>query len=260
MPVEDRLRQGLEANATSFTPRGETRLEQVHRRRRRHTAAVAASLALTAAVLAAVVVQVVPGWSGSTPPTADDCSPVRGRTAPEEDPMDKRTIAAAVTVAALASACDPVGGTSRNPTGDTSPGSASSTGGPRLPERGGWVREVTAKRGRALGVPARTVRRLAGEDGVLPLGFKLEMGNFTIWTNDDDGEATAWDYGSYSYRSGHRLEFTTISNTCPSCTTTLTWRTIDGDVVFDPVDRTRSAALARWLWQGRWDYQAPGAG
>ena len=256
MPVEDRLRQGLEANATSFSPRGESRLAQVHRRRRRHNGAVAASLGVAATLLAAVVVQVVPGWSpGSTPPAADDCSPLRGQPAPEEDSMDKRTIAAAATVAALASACNPAGGTSRNPTGDTSPGSSSATSRDRLPERGGWLRDVTAKQGRALGVPARTVRRLAGEDGVLPLGFKLQQGSFTIWTNDDAGEATAWDFGTYSYASGHRLVFTTISDRCPSCRTTLDWRTVDDDVVFDQVDRTRAGSLARWLWQGRWDYQ-----
>jgi hypothetical protein len=187
MPVEDRLRQGLEANATSFSPRGESRLAQVHRRRRRHNGVVAASLGVAATLIAAVAVQVVPGWSpGSTPPAADDCSPVRGHSAPEEDSMDKRTIAAAATVAAaLASACDPAGGTTRNPAGDPEKRSSSSAV-PTLPERGGWVREVTAKRGRALGVPARTVRRLVGDDGVLALGFKLQQGTFTIWTNDDD--------------------------------------------------------------------------
>ena len=42
---------------------------------------------------------------------------------------------------------------------------------------------------------------------------------------------------------------------CPSCRTTLAWRTVDDDVVFDQVDRTRAGSLARWLWQGRWDYQ-----
>nr|WP_300045766.1 hypothetical protein [uncultured Nocardioides sp.] len=255
MPVEDRLRQGLEANATSFSPQGESRLRQVHRQRRRHNAALAASLGVAAALLAAVAVQVAPGWSpGSTPPAADDCSPVRGHTAPKEDTMDKRTIAAAVTVAALASACDPAGGTSHNLTGDPERG-ASSTTVPTLPEHGGWVREVTAKRGRALGVPARTVRRLVGDDGVLPLGFKLHQGTFTIWTNDDDFEATAWDFGNYRFKRGHVLVLTTVSDTCPSCATSLAWHTIGNDVVFDSVDRTRYDALAEWLWQGRWQHQ-----
>jgi hypothetical protein len=258
MPVEDRLRQGLEANASSFTPRGEWRLAQVHRQRRRHNGAVAASLGVAAAVLAAVVLQVVSGWSsGSTPPAAGDCSPVRGHTAPEEDLMDKRTIAAAVTVAALASACDPAGGASRGLRGDPEQGSSSTTV-PTLPASGGWVREVTARRGRALGVPARTVRRLSGDDGLLQLGFKLQQGTFTIWTNDDDGTATAWDYGRYTFKRGHALVLTTVSDTCPSCITRISWHTIGSDAVFDSVDRTRYDALADWLWQGRWDYQAPG--
>ena len=169
--------------------------------------------------------------------------------------MDKRTIAAAATVAAIASACDPAGGTTRNPTGDPEQRSSSSAV-PTLPERGGWVREVTAKRGRALGVPARAVRRLAGDDGVLPLGFKLQQGTFTIWTNDDDGIATAWDYGSYRFRRGHGLVLTTVSDTCPGCTTTIGWHSVGDDVVMDSVDRTRYDALAEWLWQGRWDHQS----
>src|SRR6478735_7464525 len=255
MRVEDRLRQGLEANATSFSPHGESRLRQVHRRRRRHNAGLGASLVVAAALFAAVVVQVGPGWSpGSTPPAADDCSPVRGHTAPEEDSMDKRTIAAAVTFAARASACDPAGGTSHHLTGDPERGT-SSTGVPTLPARGGWVREVTAKRGLALGVPSRTVRRLAGDDGVLPLGFRFQQGTFTIWTNDDDENATAWDYGRYAFKRGHALVLTTVSDRCPGCSTSLTWHTIGSDVVFDSVDRATYDALADWLWQGRWHYQ-----
>src|SRR5690349_6864861 len=118
MPVEDRLRQGLEDNATSFSPQGEWRLEQVHRRRRRRTAAVATSVGALAVLLGAGLVQVVPWAPGSTPPSADDCSPVRGRTAPEEDTMDKRTIISAATVAVLASACDAAGGTTDEPRTD----------------------------------------------------------------------------------------------------------------------------------------------
>ena len=135
--------------------------------------------------------------------------------------------------------------------------SSSSSAVPTLPDRGGWEREVTAKRGRALGVPARTVRRLVGDDGVLPLGFKLQQGTFTIWTNDDDWNASAWDTGNYRFKRGHVLVLTTVSDTCPSCTTAISWHTVGDDVVMDSVDRTRYDALAKWLWQGRWNYGSP---
>jgi hypothetical protein len=202
MPVEDRIRQGLEANATSYAPQGEVRLEQVHRRRRRHNGAVAASLGLVAAVLATVVLQVVPGWSGSTPPTAD---------APRWSSTDPVERVAAVPV-------------------------------------GGWFREVTAKKGLALGISRRRVERLTGDDGVLQLGLKMEQRVFTIYTND------AWDTGTYASASGHRLVLTSMSSSCPGCVTTLTWRQLGRDVVFPSVTRDRAGLLARWFYEGRWNY------
>lgn len=54
MPVDDRLRRGLDANARAFVPEGEERLLQVHRRRRTRTRVLAATAAATVAALAAV--------------------------------------------------------------------------------------------------------------------------------------------------------------------------------------------------------------
>jgi hypothetical protein len=61
MHVEDRLRRGLDANATSFVPEGEWRLVEVHRRRRQRAVTV-----LVAACAAAVVLAVVLLGSGGT--------------------------------------------------------------------------------------------------------------------------------------------------------------------------------------------------
>ena len=61
MPVEDRLRRGLEANARAFVPEGEKRLADVRRRHRARTGALAAAVA--AAVVAVVVVAVVAAGS-----------------------------------------------------------------------------------------------------------------------------------------------------------------------------------------------------
>jgi hypothetical protein len=52
MRVEDRLRRGLEANATAFVPEGEWRLAEVHRRRRQRTVTVLVAACAAAAVLA----------------------------------------------------------------------------------------------------------------------------------------------------------------------------------------------------------------
>ena len=206
MLVEDRLRQGLEANATSFTSSGEWRLAQVHRRRRRRTTGVVASaVATSAAIAAGVVVQL-----GGTAAPAQDAPP-------------------AGTVERPASSSDAA-------------------------PAGGWLREVTAKRGLELGVPRRTVQRLVGADGRMQLGLKLQQQTFTLWTNDDKGRATAWDAGSDRFKSGHRFVLSSILDTCPRCTTTLTWRQVGNDVVFSSVQRTRSALLARWFYEGRWDF------
>lgn len=216
MLVEDRLRQGLEANATSFAPATEWRLAQVRRRqRRRRTTTVVASVGTAAAaVVAAAVLQ-------------------------------------------LAGASLPVPGPDRGPAGpgQVQPSSGTPTA---IPEAGGFVHEVTEKQGLALGVPRRTVERLAGKDGVLPLGFKLQQRTFTIWTNDDRYSPTAHDYGTYEFRPGGRLVLTSVSDRCPGCTTTLSWRWAGRDVVISSVDRDTGGALARWLWKGRWYYQAPG--
>lgn len=216
MLVEDRLRQGLEANATSFTPSGEGRLETLHRRRRRRTVNTAASLGAAAAALVAGVVVQLGGLS------------FPGQS-PDQDPARPGVI-------------EPSG----RPTA--------------LPELGGFVHEVTRKQGLALGVPRHTVDELAGKDGVLLLGIQFRHGNFTIWTNDDRYKSTAWDFGSYEFTSARHLVLTTISDKCPSCTTTLTWRwagRTGQDVVFSSVDRDTDGDLARWFWEGRWTYQAP---
>ena len=169
--------------------------------------------------------------------------------------MDKRTIIAAAAVAAFASACDPAGGAGGGPAGDSTPDGSSAPGSSvaRLPEAG-WLRDVTAAEGKALGLPPRTVSRLVGDDGVLPLGFKLQQGTFTIWVNDDDGNPTAHDYGSYDFEPGGRLVLTTMSDSCPGCTTTMTWQRDGDDVSFGSVERERSGTVAKFLWEGDWSY------
>jgi hypothetical protein len=215
MPVEDRIRQGLEANATSFAPSGEWRLVQVRRRRRRHTTNVVASLATTGAVMAAAAALQLGGtvpWE-TGPPAADGPGPSGSSLAQR---------AAQVPL-------------------------------------GGWLREVTAKKGVALGIPRRRVERLTGDDGVMELGLKLqEQQVFTIWTNDDDGRPTAWDTGRYEFRSGDRLVLTSMSSKCPGCVTRMTWREDGTDLVLSSVRRDTAPLVARWLWEGRWD--DPGQG
>ena len=87
--------------------------------------------------------------------------------------------------------------------------------------------------------------------------MRFQQGILTLWTNDDDGEPSAWDLGTYEFAPGRRLVLTSMSDRCPGCTTTMTWRSIDGDAVFDSVERGKSSALATWLWEGRWDYNPP---
>lgn len=227
MHVDDRIRQGLEANATSIASSSEWRLEQVHRRRRRRTTNVAVSVAASVAALAAGVVVQLGGISplGSSTPAADDCPSV----------LD-----------AGGRACDRAPGSFLSAERPTSADGAVPVG--------GWLREVTAKRGLALGISRRRVERLTGEDGVLGLGLRVDQQVFGIYVNDDDGRATLWDTGGYEFRPGHRLVLTSMSNKCPGCITTLTWRQLGEDVAFASVTRDRAGLLARWFYEGRWNF------
>ncbi|RYP81011.1 hypothetical protein EKO23_24160 [Nocardioides guangzhouensis] len=62
MPVEDRLRRGLEANARAFVPEGEKRLVEVRRRHRARTGTIAAAMA-AAVVVGAVFAGTLLGGS-----------------------------------------------------------------------------------------------------------------------------------------------------------------------------------------------------
>ncbi|WP_374456471.1 hypothetical protein [Nocardioides sp.] len=218
MLVEDRLRQGLEANATSFTPATEWRLAQVHRRRRRRrTTNAVASLGSVAAAAAAVAAVQLGGGSLPVP------SPDPGPAAPGPGLMP--------------------------------PASSQPT---VIPEMGGYGRQATEAEGLASGVPRGDVEQLVGKDGVVPLGFRLEQGIYTIWTNDDRFSPTAHDYGTYAFEDGGRLVLTSMTDTCPGCTTTLSWRWKGRDLVFGSVERETDGDVAWWLWSGRWYYSAPG--
>ena len=67
MPVEDRLRRGLEANARSFVPEAERRLVDVHRRHRRDTAWLGVVAVAAAAIVAVAALALGSLLGGSDP-------------------------------------------------------------------------------------------------------------------------------------------------------------------------------------------------
>ena len=75
MPVEDRLRRGLEANALAFAPEAEARLEAVRARRRRRVMLTAAATAAAAVTVVAVVSFVVGGRDASPQPAPAPTAP-----------------------------------------------------------------------------------------------------------------------------------------------------------------------------------------
>jgi hypothetical protein len=88
MPVEDRLRRGLEANATSYVPEGVWRLAQVRRRRRRRSVTVLAAGTAAAVVLGSALVAGrgdLPGTAPAHPSPAGDPSALAedGRVVPD---------------------------------------------------------------------------------------------------------------------------------------------------------------------------------
>jgi hypothetical protein len=68
MPVDDRLRRGLESNARAFVPEGEWRLAQVHRRHRKRIGILATPAALVVIATAGIVGHLLWGSGPSRAP------------------------------------------------------------------------------------------------------------------------------------------------------------------------------------------------
>lgn len=195
-------------------------------------------------------------WQGrellpSTVVAAGGCYSTRDRTTGEEDTMDRNTVVALTALAALATGCsdDADRDATASPEGPT--GQATEASAERVAE-GGWERETTEDRARALGLSPRTISRYVGEDGVLPLGMKLQMQTYAIYVVDDDGEPRTYDLGSYSYDDEGRLELTSSSTTCADCTTTLGWEQDGPRLTVHEVSGRGTTSLDRLVWEGAW--------
>lgn len=196
------------------------------------------------------------GWEplASTVVAAGDCSSTRDRTTGEEDTMDRTTVVALAALAALATGCSDDGDqeAAASPEGQEAPtGQASEASVERVAE-GGWERQTTEEQARDLGLSPRTIARYVGDDGVLPLGMKLQMQTYAIYVVDDDGEPRTYDLGSYTHDDEGRLVLTSSSTTCADCTTTLGWRQEDHQITIDEVSGPGTSPLDRLVWQGVW--------
>ena len=168
--------------------------------------------------------------------------------------MGKETAVALAVLVTLVAACSDDSDGATTPAEapvEQAPVEVSDASGDRVGE-GGWEREATEDRARALGLSPRTIARYVGEDGVLPLGMKLQMQTYAIYVVDDDGEPRTYDLGSYSYDDEGRLVLTSSSTTCDDCTTTLGWQQ-DGDrLTIDEVSGRGTTPLVRLVWQCTW--------
>lgn len=195
-------------------------------------------------------------WRGrellpSTVVAAGGCSSTRDWTTGEEDTMDRNTVVALAALAALATGCsdDADRDATASPEGPTE--QANEKPAERVAE-GGWEREVTEDRARSLGLSPRTIARYVGEDGVLPLGMKLQMQTYAVYVVDDDGVPRTYDLGSYSYDDEGRLVLTSSSTTCADCTTTLGWQQDDRRLTVDEAAGPGTTSLDRLVWEGTW--------
>ena len=187
----------------------------------------------------------------STAAAPGDCSSMRDRTTGEEDTMDRNTVVALAAIAALATGCsdDADQDATASPEGPTE--QASDASADQVVE-GGWERETTEDRARALGLSPGAISRYVGEDGVLPLGLKLQMQTYAVYVLDDAGEPRTYDLGTYSYDGEGHLVLTSSSTTCADCTTTLGWQQTDHRLTIDEVSGAGTTPVDRLVWQGAW--------
>lgn len=202
----------------------------------------------------------------STAAGAGDCPSMRARAPDEEDSMidhlDKNSVVALAVLGTLLTACsDDSGEGSAAPSASESaapnasesdPAVAATTAAPHRLLESGWLRKTDAARAARLGIPRRTVERYVGEDGVLPLGFKLEQQTYAIYVIDDQDQGHMHDVGSYEYDSDGRLVLNSSGPTCDGCVTRLAWSE-DGDrLVVDRASGGSATPVERWLWEGEW--------
>ena len=193
----------------------------------------------------------------STTQGAGGCSSMTARPHDEEgimsERLDRNTVVALAALGTLLAGCsdspdDSAGG--GGAPADTAT-SAAATSEPRVVESG-WERKTTEARARALGLSPRTISRYVGEDGVLPMGMKLEQQTYALYVLDDSGEPRTYDLGSYTYDDEGRLVLTTSSTACSGCATTLRWQQ-DGDrLTIGEVSGPGTTTLDRLVWQGAW--------
>lgn len=221
MSVDERLRRGLEANATSFHPRGEVRLDRLRRRhRRRRAVAVAALTVVLGSGVSAAWFVAVGGDDGAGGPGrgVEPAAPVPTTPTPSATPS-------------------------------ATPGA---TPGATVPDAD-WRRTVTRSEARALGVGADFLRDNFGDADRLPLVLSLD-GAFYSQSGRYPGGWSVGDRGTVSYDARGRLVLTSTGFACSGCTVAVAWRIVGGDLRLEDPD----GALApeeRLMVVGSWSRQ-----
>lgn len=217
MSVDDRLRRGLEAEATSFHPEVEARLAALHRRHGRRRAVLAAALT-TVVILGAGLGA---GWLfvGGDRGTGADVQPVApaspSRTMPDAGP-------------------------------DAGPGA-------RIPDSA-WERTVTRRQAMALGLGRDFLRDNFGEADEVPVVLSF-FGEAYSQSGRFAGRWQVGDAGGVSYE-GDVLVLTSTSPGCVGCVARLAW-TVSGDVLRLSDPRGTLEPDGRLMLLGRWSRQTP---
>ncbi len=184
----------------------------------------------------------------STPAGAGGCSSTKGAPTPQEEIMDRNTVVALSVLVTLAAGCSDDSQGAATP--EDAPTERAGDAPPARVVEAGWERQTTEDRAQALGLPARTIARYVGEDGVLPLGLKLQQQTYAIYVVDDAGEPSTFDLGSYAYDDEGRLVLTSSSTSCSDCDTAVAWQQ-DGRAARDPRCRGETGHVARPARVGR---------
>lgn len=217
MSVDDRLRRGLEANATSFQPEVEARLAALqgrHGRRRAVLAGAAAAVVLTG-------VGITGAWLGSAGGSGRSVEPV-APVAPTPDG-------------------------SRGTTSEATPAT-----GARVPDSA-WRRTVTREQAVELGLDRGFLRDNFGDVDRVPLVLSF-FGDAYSQSGRYAGRWQVGDAGTVSY-DGDLLVLTSTSPGCSGCVAKLEWQVSRGTLrLSDP--RGELAPDGRLMLVGSWSRQS----
>lgn len=137
-------------------------------------------------------------------------------------------LAAALLVGCGAEAGEPAGREAPEEVGD-------GEGSPTVLD-GTWVKTMTTKDAREMGIPARLARQIMGSDGASFSELRIDGASYAQYVDDGDAGRALGDGGSLSYGDEGTVKITSSSEGCPGCWATSRWTVDDAALTLEVLE------------------------